>query len=458
MPLKNEIYAAVLLIGGPDKGTRFRPLSLSLPKPLFPVAGKAILMHIIDQIIETQKFTDIILVGSYDNDDKLTRFLLKCSKLYKNIEFKYLKETTITGTGAALLLAKHVFQKTENVLVLNGDICGNFLIGRFIDESMKNSNQDCIASLLTKTGFEWSVTFHNTPPYFIIVGCHLSNNLNLIYCFLTKILKVADYQSQDFGCVVYQNDSNTIEHFVEKPSTFVSCEISTGCYVFSSGIVQILEDVMNKQKKEIEKTHIDCTKLRISLENNIFPRLVEQGLIKGVHTDEFWIPMKDPSSVLYGNAYYLSKIADRDYNHLNNVIILENVYIHDSVKIGNFSKIGPNVSIDENVTIGKGVRIKNSIILENVDIKNYSLISNSIIGWNCKIHEHCRIEGTESKVNPNVKDSIISISCLFTDGSLNPCTTVLGNSVSIIDGKMIKDSIVLPYKNLTRNHRHEIIL
>lgn len=35
----------VILIGGPQKGTRFRPLSFDLPKPLFPVAGYPIIYH-----------------------------------------------------------------------------------------------------------------------------------------------------------------------------------------------------------------------------------------------------------------------------------------------------------------------------------------------------------------------------------------------------------------------------
>lgn len=39
---------AVILVGGPEKGTRFRPLSLEVPKPLFPVAGKAMIEHHIE--------------------------------------------------------------------------------------------------------------------------------------------------------------------------------------------------------------------------------------------------------------------------------------------------------------------------------------------------------------------------------------------------------------------------
>lgn len=36
---------AVILIGGPSKGTRMRPLSLDIPKPLFPIAGRPIIWH-----------------------------------------------------------------------------------------------------------------------------------------------------------------------------------------------------------------------------------------------------------------------------------------------------------------------------------------------------------------------------------------------------------------------------
>ena len=39
---------AVILIGGLQKGTRFRPLSLDVPKPLFPVAGHPIIYHHIE--------------------------------------------------------------------------------------------------------------------------------------------------------------------------------------------------------------------------------------------------------------------------------------------------------------------------------------------------------------------------------------------------------------------------
>ena len=39
LKVKMPLIKAVILIGGPQKGTRFRPLSLDHPKPLFPVTN-----------------------------------------------------------------------------------------------------------------------------------------------------------------------------------------------------------------------------------------------------------------------------------------------------------------------------------------------------------------------------------------------------------------------------------
>jgi NDP-sugar pyrophosphorylase family protein len=40
-----ERVVAVIMVGGPTKGTRFRPLSLNVPKPLFPLAGQPMVHH-----------------------------------------------------------------------------------------------------------------------------------------------------------------------------------------------------------------------------------------------------------------------------------------------------------------------------------------------------------------------------------------------------------------------------
>ncbi|KAG9821299.1 hypothetical protein KCU98_g16912, partial [Aureobasidium melanogenum] len=50
---------AVILVGGPSRGTRFRPLSLDVPKPLFEVAGKPIIQHCFDAVTRVPEITEV---------------------------------------------------------------------------------------------------------------------------------------------------------------------------------------------------------------------------------------------------------------------------------------------------------------------------------------------------------------------------------------------------------------
>ena len=59
------ILKSVILIGGPSKGTRFRPLSLDIPKPLFPVAGLPVIQHHIEACSKVDNLSEILIIGSY---------------------------------------------------------------------------------------------------------------------------------------------------------------------------------------------------------------------------------------------------------------------------------------------------------------------------------------------------------------------------------------------------------
>ncbi|CAN1317465.1 Mannose-1-phosphate guanyltransferase alpha-B [Linum perenne] len=56
MGISEERVVAVIMVGGPTKGTRFRPLSLNIPKPLFPLAGQPMVHHPISACKRTHIF------------------------------------------------------------------------------------------------------------------------------------------------------------------------------------------------------------------------------------------------------------------------------------------------------------------------------------------------------------------------------------------------------------------
>lgn len=94
---------AVILIGGPQKGTRFRPLSFEVPKPLFPVAGVPMLQHHIEACSKLPNMKEILLIGFYQPNEELNRFL-SCAQQDFKISIRYLQEYAALGTGGICVL------------------------------------------------------------------------------------------------------------------------------------------------------------------------------------------------------------------------------------------------------------------------------------------------------------------------------------------------------------------
>jgi hypothetical protein len=66
---------AVILVGGPTRGTRFRPLSLNSPKPLFLLAGRPLIWHHIAACRrELPGLREVLLLGSY-NAAEFSKFI-----------------------------------------------------------------------------------------------------------------------------------------------------------------------------------------------------------------------------------------------------------------------------------------------------------------------------------------------------------------------------------------------
>jgi mannose-1-phosphate guanylyltransferase len=125
------------------------------------------------------------------------------------------------------------------------------------------------------------------------------------------------------------------------------------------------------------------------------------------------------------------------------------VYIHPTAVIHPTARIGPNVSIGPRVLIGRGVRIKDSILLDNVEVKHDACIMASVIGWDSKVGSWVRIEGGIEK---GVQDEATE------EGYKRPTACILGKSVIVGDELIVRDCIVLPNKELTQSYHREIIM
>jgi mannose-1-phosphate guanylyltransferase len=80
-------YKAIILVGGPSRATRFRPLSLDVPKPLFPVAGAPLISQHLDALSKIKGLQEVLIIGFFE-DSVFSRYIEQASIEFPNINIK----------------------------------------------------------------------------------------------------------------------------------------------------------------------------------------------------------------------------------------------------------------------------------------------------------------------------------------------------------------------------------
>lgn len=115
---------AVVLAGG--QGSRLRPLTFSVPKPLLPLGNRTLLDYIIQQLSRC-KITDIILALGYQA--QLIRSYCGDGSRF-GVRISYVTEERPLGTAGPLSLCRDLLDRKEPFLVMNGDIVTKLDFGR----------------------------------------------------------------------------------------------------------------------------------------------------------------------------------------------------------------------------------------------------------------------------------------------------------------------------------------
>lgn len=424
-------YKAVILIAGPQKGTRFRPLSLDVPKPLFRVAGIPIVQHHIEALGKVEGVKEVLLLGFYPASE-MAEFVSDMNRDHPQLCVRYLQEYTPLGTAGGL----HHFRDQirsgcpDGFFVLNGDVCADFPLNQMMD-------------------------FH----------------LNSVPAALTVLATEATrQQSLNYGCIVEDPSDHVMRHYVEKPESYISCLINCGVYVFSLNIFSKLQEIFDRKQSAYYNGNGDKSEA-IWLEKDILTPLAGTKEVKVYQTTNWWSQVKTAGSAIYANRHYLALYRETKPerlagNKLTNGIsqeelptIIGDVYVHPSASIHHTATIGPNVSIGKNVTIGAGTRVKESIVLGNSSVGMNSLLMHAVIGMDAKIGDWTRVEGTPNDPNPNKPFAKTENYPLFNEyGKLNPSITIVGCGVVIPSEVILLNSVVLPHKQLGHSIKNEIVL
>lgn len=128
---------AIILAGG--KGTRLKPYTITLPKPLVPVGERPVLEIIIDQL-KMQGFNKITLAVGHLSE--LIQAYFGDGKKF-GVQIKYSKEEKPLGTAGPIKLIKNL---DDNFLVMNSDDLTDFDYREFLDLHIKSEAVITIAS------------------------------------------------------------------------------------------------------------------------------------------------------------------------------------------------------------------------------------------------------------------------------------------------------------------------
>ncbi len=316
---------------------------------------------------------------------------------YSSINIRYLQEFTELGTAGGLYHFRDQIRagNPEAFFVLNGDVCCDFPLQDLWEFHKSKVSQNAILTMLST--------------------------------------EATREQSLNFGCLVTEKDG-IVQHFVEKPQSYVSHLISCGVYICHSDIFPEIAKVFYARQESFQECIENGNKDRgfIRLEQDLLSPLAGTGKLYTYITNKWWSQVKTAGSAIYANRHYL-ELSKNSYPERFatkfECTIIPNVYIHPSANVHPTAVLGPNVSVSAGVTIGPGVRVRESIILENSIIEDHTLILNSIIGRNSKIGKWARIEGTQTDPDPNKQFTKMENNPLFNnEGKLNPSVTILGNS------------------------------
>jgi mannose-1-phosphate guanylyltransferase / phosphomannomutase len=374
---------AVVMAGG--QGTRLRPLTSNVPKPMVPVANKPTALHIME-LLARHGMTDVVMTVAFL--PQLIRNYFGDGSTF-GLHIEYSVEETPLGTAGSVKNAQSILDD-DTFLVISGDALTDFDLGRVID-------------------------FHRERGAMVTIA-----------------LKSVD-NPLEFGVVIV-DDEGRIERFLEKPGwgQVFSDTINTGVYVLEPDVFDYIPD-----DRPFDFSH------------ELFPHLYElRKPLYGVLMEGYWqdignleqyleanrdaldgkVKLQIPGVRLRGNVWVGQGVSLDSLANVDGPAVIGNYCkIDPAASIGPHSVLGNNVVlktgaqvaesvVGENCYLAAGTRVRGAILGNLVDIRNNSIVSegsvvgdhssvgeNSIIGNNVKIYPFKTVEAGSS-----IKSSLIS--------------------------------------------------
>ncbi len=296
---------AVVLVGG--EGTRLRPLTLSTPKQMLPVAGRTVIERVVEHL-SRHGVDAVVLSLGYKPDAFLRAFPDgRCA----GVKLEYAVESSPLDTaGAIRFAAEQGGVGDDTFVVVNGDV-------------------------LTDIDISDLVRFHRGRQAEATIA-------------LTPV-----EDPSRFG-VVPVDANGKVQAFIEKPP---ACEaptnmINAGIYVLEPSF---LERVPRGQK--------------VSVEREVFPAVVKDGRLYALGSDALWTDMGTPEKYLEANLAWAKRegaLSARPEGAHPGATVANSV-VYPDVRIEEGARVHDAVVL-EGACVRSGATVRRSVLGRNVDV------------------------------------------------------------------------------------------
>ena len=369
---------AVILAGG--KGTRLRPVTVDLPKPLIPVANRPLILHQLRHLA-TSGVTDVTLALGY-NADRFESVVEEGEALGLNV--RIVTEPKLLGTGGALryCLDQGAFDERP-ILWMNGDV----------------------------------VATPNVPS---LLSFHQEQG-SLVTLWLTSVRDVSE-----FGVLELSAEGH-VERFLEKPAPE-----ETDSHLVNAGILMVSPEVLRR----IPPDQV------FSFEKKLLPAMVGDGEpVFGLFDGGYWLDTGRPHHYLAANRHVMEGRVDwwpagtlttdglweGEGVKREAVGVIQPAVLGDGVVIEEGAQLFGRVVLGRNCVVRSGSRLEDCVLFDGVEVGHDAEVFHSIVCDDAEIGDGATVEA-----------SIVGSRTVI--GRRNELRhTRLWNDVNLPDGVMVVD-------------------
>lgn len=372
---------AVIMAGG--EGTRLRPLTSNVPKPMMPLANRPMMEHILD-LLKRHGFDEVVVTVAF-MANHIRNWFGDGSDF--GIRMVYATEETPLGTAGSVRNAME--ELTEPFLVISGDV-------------------------LTDVDLTKIVEAHREKQALATIGLIRVDN------------------PLEFGIVITREDGS-IERFLEKPGwgQVFSDTINSGIFVLEPEIFDYIEP-----DRPVDFSSEVFPAL-----------LADGKRLFGAVAEGYWEDVGNLESYVSAHTDILDgtvQVAIDGFERTEGLFVGENVTIHpdavitgpgvigDNCNIGAGARLGPYSVLGTNVRVRSEVDIERAVIGDNTYLAEHVNIRGAVVGRSCDLRSGVKVD----------EGAVIGDECFVGEGAVVGSEVKIYPFKTIEAGAAVNSSIV----------------